>query len=162
MLKPLLLTLAVATLSLFCAPETNAQNRPAEESAGSEDATQGRSRGENPNIEQRKAKNDPNASNPEVVQPAEKGGRTRGTVCAVFFNNWTEWIIDCYVDGSYRGDVGRYGEGTIYVAGGQTRVYAVAEFTDGSEVSYGPITRNCSNEVFTFEMHDGYYNYDVE
>ena len=162
MFKPFLLTLAVAMLSLLCTPETYAQQRSPEESVGSEDATKGRSRGENSNIEERKAKNDPNADYEDAVQPAEKGGRTRGTVCAVIFDNWTKWVIDCYVDGRYRGDVGRYGDGTVYVGGGNTKVYAVAEFTDGSEISYGPITKYCSNDIFKITLHNDHYSYKIE
>jgi len=132
-----------------------------EETSGSGDAVQGKARGEDPNIEERKAKNDPNQTDEDIVQPADKGGRTRGTVCAVVFDNYTSWYIDCYVDAKYRGDVAPYGDGKVYVAGGDTQIYAVAEFTDGSEITYGPLTRYCSNRVFEVTLYKDYYNYRV-
>ena len=162
MFKPFLLTLAVAMLSLVCTPETLAQEQPVEEPDGSEDVTRGRSRGEDPNIDQRRGKNDPNVVDEDIVRPLEKGGRTRGTVCAVVFDNWTEWYIDCYVDRTYRGDVAPLGKDYLYVSGGNTQIYAVAEFTDGSEITYGPKTRYCSDDIFTVTLHDDHYSHEIE
>jgi len=132
-----------------------------EETSGSGDAVQGKARGADPNIEERKTKNDPNQIDKDIIQPADKGGRTRGTVCAVVFDNYTSWYVDCYVDGRYRGDVAPYGNGKVYVAGGDTRIYAVAEFTDGSEITYGPLTRYCSNRIFEVKVYKDYYNYRI-
>ncbi|NHE58984.1 hypothetical protein [Cyclobacterium plantarum] len=149
--------------SLLCVSEfTFAQERSAEEAVGSGDAVTSRTRGDDPNIEQGKAPNVKGELSEDIVQPADKGGRTRGTICYVNFDNWTSWIIDCYVDGRYKGDVAAYGEGGVTVGAGDTRVYAVAEFTDGSKVSYGPVTKYCSNAVFNFEMHSDSYKYAIE
>lgn len=147
---------------IFVCEFTYAQERSSEEPVGSGDAVTSRTRGDDPNIIQSKAPNVKGEEPEDIVQPADKGGRTRGSSCYVHFDNWTSWIIDCYVDGRYRGDVAGYGDGSVTVGAGDTRVYAVAEFTDGSKVSYGPITRYCSNAVFNFIIYKDSYNYSVK
>jgi hypothetical protein len=101
---------------------------------------------------------DPNIKQTEVVntlegpagfvQPVAKGGvATRGQEgCKVIFDNYTRWYIKCYVDGDYRGVVCPWGDSSFWVGSGSTRAYAVAEFTDGSRLTWGPITRECNGE----------------
>lgn len=99
-----------------------------------------------------------------AVQPSAKGAQARGSFryCTAYFDNWTQWYIKCYVDGKLEGSLAPYGEGGVVVAPGSTRVYAKAEFTDGSWKSWGPVTRNCSGQRMTMTMYETFYNFRFE
>jgi len=101
-----------------------------------------RGEGADPNIKEDKQTNDPNAKTPAPVQ---KGGpRTRGGgACEVRFDNRTNLFIKLYVDGIYRGTVSPFGDGVVYTGAGETRVYARAEFDDGSSLYWGPSNYDC-------------------
>jgi hypothetical protein len=58
-------------------------------------------------------------------------------------DNWTGWYVKVYVDGSFRGSVGPFDDGTVYVGSGATTVYARADFTDGSYKYWGSRVVNC-------------------
>ena len=107
-------------------------------------AQSSRGAGEDPNIKTGSDKNDPKSNTPA---PANKGGAaSRGMgpgVCGVRADNYTRWIVKVYVDGSYRGAVGGFDDGTVYVGNGTTTFYARADFTDGSYKYWGPWVFNC-------------------
>lgn len=95
----------------------------------------------------------PNKKDLKVDPPASKGGKARGGGCQVRLDNWTKWVIKIFVDGKYQGTVGRYGEGVTYATPGRVKVYARADFDDGSFLYWGPDTYNCSpNQYIYFKM----------
>lgn len=106
----------------------------------------GETRGADPNVLVANRVNG-DQSPTKAIQPGAKGGDTRGSYCRVVYDNWTEWYIHVYVDGYYEGGLGRWGAKTVNVGVGNTKVYAVAEFTDGSKVWWGPRTVPCYDYV---------------
>lgn len=92
--------------------------------------------GKDENIKQDKQANDPNA---KAQAPPDKGGpKTRQGVCAVHVDNRTQWSIDVYFDGSYRGTVGPWGDSIGAVGCGNTTLYARALFVGGEVLDWGP------------------------
>ncbi len=131
-----------------------------QEEITSGDVAKGKSRGGDPNIKVEKRMNSANIET-KAVQPAEKGAKARGSdsgYCYVTFDNWTEWYIDCYVDGYYEGYIGPYGSGEITVGSGNTCLYAVAEFDDGSKISWGPACSDCYYDDLELVIYDDYWN----
>ncbi|MBS4012138.1 MAG: hypothetical protein KGZ97_00050 [Bacteroidetes bacterium] len=99
--------------------------------------------GDDPNIIKNEVLNSAKSAE-GILQPEYKGGEpTRGSYCKVIFDNWTNLYLKCYVDGSYQGYVSPWGDGAVTVGAGETTAYAVAEFDDGSRLTWGPITRTC-------------------
>lgn len=66
--------------------------------------------------------------------------------CDVHIDNRTNWVIHrVYIDGRLWGGVGRYGDSLARdVITGPTRVYAEADFTDGTTRHWGPSMIPCS------------------
>jgi hypothetical protein len=79
-------------------------------------------------------------------KPPEKTGETaRGTsLCSVMFDNYTDLYIKTFVDGDYTGTMRPMGELNTYAIAGPTILYARADYTDGSSVSWGPIKVQCN------------------
>jgi hypothetical protein len=147
-MKKLLLTLvlgfAVSTF-LFAQVKPNASQL--------EGAKIEKSRGADPNIVAEKRLNGVK-SDSKVVQPSTKGAeQSRGGYCYITFDNWTSYYIDCYVDGYYEGYVAPYGKGNVTVSGGNTKVYAVANFDDGSKLTWGPETKYCYNQEWDCSLY---------
>lgn len=133
---------------------------------GSGDVTKGKSRGGDPNIKMEKRMNAADMET-QAIKPAEKGARAdaRGTgagSCYVYFENFTNWYIDCYVDGYYEGYMAPYGDGSLTVGSGNTCLYAIAEFDDGSRVSWGPVCKDCYYNDFELEVWDDFYNWYLD
>lgn len=110
--------------------------------------------GEDPNIKDRSMAN---TENQDFVAPKEKGGTTTGRgaagVCRVDFDNRTNLKVQLFVDGAFRGVLAPYGDASVYTGSGPTRVYARAEFTDGSYVYWGPSDYTCySGQYIDFRM----------
>lgn len=101
-------------------------------------------RGEDQNVKDDSLLNNQNADFPA---PKEKAGEAneRGAtgVCKVVLDNRTKWKIQIYVDGSFRGVMAPYGDSTAYTGAGPTRVYARAQFDDGSALNWGPSDYIC-------------------
>jgi hypothetical protein len=117
-------------------------------------AQSSRGTGEDPNIKSGSDKNDPKSNTPA---PSYKGGTAaRGSgpgVCGVRADNYTRYIIKVYVDGSYRGAVGPFDNGTVFVGNGATTFYARADFTDGSYKYWGTWVFNCQHgTTVTWEL----------
>ncbi len=75
-------------------------------------------------------------------------GMTRGTgqrTCTVYLTNKTDYNIDIYIDGEYSGTTGETGTTYTTTGSGSTRVYARADFDDGSYLYWGPSVYNCGN-----------------
>lgn len=111
-----------------------------------------RGEGEDPNVKSGSEANDPNAP---TAAPENKGGsKTRGYFCEVRFDNRTPWIIKLFVDGNYKGAMVPYGDAVAYAWPGGTTVYARADFTDGSSMSWGPQAYDCKpNQYINFRMN---------
>jgi hypothetical protein len=97
-----------------------------------------------------------NTKGPKATAPRKKGGKTRGAAgCEVRLDNSTGWIIKIYVDGVYRGAMGAYDDARIVVQPGLTRVYARADFTNGTYKYWGPSDYRCNdNQYIDFRMVD--------
>lgn len=111
-----------------------------------------RGEGADSNIKEDKQTNDPNAQTPA---PPKKGGpKTRGAgYCEVRFDNRTNLFIKLYVDGAFKGVLSPYGDAVVYVGAGGTRVYARAEFDDGSALYWGPSNYDCySGQYIYYKM----------
>jgi len=105
-----------------------------------------------PNIISDSPVNDPNA---KIDPPPAKGGPVSrgGAACEVRFDNSTKLFIKVYIDGKYRGTIGPYDDAIGYAIPGETRVYARADFDDGSYVYWGPKTYDCnSGQYIYFKM----------
>ena len=65
--------------------------------------------------------------------------------CDIHVDNRTDWYINrVYVDGSYVGGVGKFGDMYVKDVGqGATSLYAELDFTDGSTRHVGPRVFNC-------------------
>ncbi|HEX8736648.1 MAG TPA: hypothetical protein VF721_15055 [Pyrinomonadaceae bacterium] len=107
--------------------------------------------GTDPNIKDDSTSNNANA---EFVGPKEKTGatNTRGAagVCKVVLDNQTNLKIKIFVDGSFRGVMAPYGDSVTYTGSGLTRVYARAEFDDGTFIYWGPKDYNCYDGQFIY------------
>ncbi|MBL6963416.1 MAG: hypothetical protein ISR55_06310 [Bacteroidetes bacterium] len=111
-----------------------------------------KSRGVDANIVAGKTANSANHKS-SVVQPPNKGAeQSRGGYCMVLFVNWTDYYIDCYVNGYYEGYMSPWGEASMTVSGGNTKLYGVAEFDDGSRLTWGPDTKYCYNQEWTCDL----------
>jgi len=126
-----------------------------ESEKGTLEVTKTKSRGVDDNIKVGKRINSKdNVST--AIQPKEKGGsESRGGSCYIKFSNWTDWYIECYVNGYYEGYVAPYGDCEVTVEGGSTSLYAIAEFEDGSQTSWGPVSKHCVSCDFSIQLHKG-------
>jgi|KBSSwiStaDraftv2_1062776.scaffolds.fasta_scaffold1396238_2 hypothetical protein len=81
--------------------------------------------------------------NTGTEQPAAT--RAGSTTCDVWVSNFTPWVIHrLYIDRQPWGSVGRRADVIAYdVVAGPTRLYAEADFTDGSTKFWGPQVVNC-------------------
>ena len=133
-----------------------------DEMVGSGDVTMTKkSRGADPNIKVEKRLNDADVDS-KAVQPTDKGAKaSRGGYCDTYFDNWTDYYVDCYIDGYNEGYIAPWASGYVTVGAGTTKLYAVAEFTDGSRISWGPISKNCSSQTFKMTLYEDYYNWDL-
>ena len=98
----------------------------------------------------------PNSMANRQNAPANKGGNSKGAAgCKVIFDNYTDWRVKLYVNGSYRGTVGGFDDAYLYVApSSDTVVYARADFDDGSYLYWGPTNYDCrSNQYIYFKMN---------
>lgn len=100
--------------------------------------------GSDPNVKQgpEVAKNQPGKEPPA---PVKKGGeKSRGySDCLVTVDSYTPWWIEVYIDGTYRGQVSPWGDGTVNALAGETRVYARAP---GVGRSWGPRVFDCPHD----------------
>jgi hypothetical protein len=125
--------------------ESHEESAPAatdQETEAKDIGQKSRGGGEDENIKSSSAANDPEAAPPA---PPEKGGdKTRGSLCYLTVDNYTEWKIQVYVDRDYVGLVSSWGKSTGSYGGGSTRLYAVADFTDGTRYAWGPRVITCN------------------
>lgn len=135
----------VFTLVLALPFMANAQTGKEAEGAVVKDTAQ-KARGggaEDPNIKSGSAQNNPDlAAGPKA--PPDKGGeKTRGG-CNLVVDNFTPWVIKLYVSGVYVGSVSAWGKAAGYQSLSDLILYAVADFTDGSQKTWGPRVASCA------------------
>lgn len=116
-----------------------------------------KSRGADPNVKVGKRTNG-DGQESKSVQSADKGARGGGG-CTALFDNHTGNYVYCYVDGYLEGYIAPWANGTVSIANGTTSLYAVAEFTDGSKTTWGPLAKYCSYQTYEFELFATYYNW---
>jgi len=58
--------------------------------------------------------------------------------------------------------VAPYSDGNITTGSGTTCLYAVAEFDDGSQISWGPVCKECYYHDFELEVYPDYFNWYLE
>jgi hypothetical protein len=138
------LVIAIA-LMLALPPIAGAQTSKEAESAVVKDTAQ-KARGggaEDPNIKSGAAQNNPDpAAGPKA--PPDKGGEKARGGCNLVVDNFTPWIIKLYVSGIYVGTVSAWGKASGYQSLSDLILYAVADFTDGSQKTWGPRVASCS------------------
>lgn len=104
------------------------------------------SKGQDPNIKATAGTNVRGATVAAGV-PAHKqaaGAASKGAAtCLVRFDNRTNLYIATYTDGNSTGTVGPWGDVYAYAIAGATRLYARAEYTDGSVTTWGPTMVDC-------------------
>jgi hypothetical protein len=128
-------TLLVITLLTAGAGAAQAQQPQAK--VAENKAERSRGAGADPNVKADRAPNHEGAT--AAPAPAAKGGeRTRGGVSVVHVDNWTQWYIDVYMDGTFCGSMGPWGDTYCYVGSGNTTMYARALFDDGTILKWGP------------------------
>ncbi len=105
----------------------------------------GKSRGKDANVKEAPGKAETNSKKgTTAVAPDNKSTeKSRGGYCTIYFENYTQWKIQCYVDGYYYGMVSGYGTNTVYVNPGSYSLYGVADFDDGSRLTWGPRSASC-------------------
>jgi hypothetical protein len=87
----------------------------------------------------KKARGPNEANGAAVPAPATKGGAgTRGSVSVVHLDNWTNYVIDLYVNGEFCATSGPWGDAYCLVTPGNAVLYGKATFTDGSSITWGP------------------------
>lgn len=147
--------LAACTLVSLAAPRhvLQAQGTPKAGKVVDAAAVKGRGAATAPdeNIKTMRGANTPGAN---MAAPAAKGGpATRGgDACIVHVDNRTSLYIDIYLDRDYRGSVGPWGDSYRYVGCGETRLYARADFTDGTDSTWGPVIADVDG-TYTWRLH---------
>lgn len=134
--------IALFVLFLITVPQLSllAQEEGKEKKVLTEETNSQKSRGEGDAATKPEAKLGVNTEAGTIEAPAFKGGETtRGASYSyITFDNWTPWIIHCYVDDVYWGTVAPYSKVETYTVSGRTKLYAVAYFDDGSYRYWGP------------------------
>lgn len=91
-----------------------------------------------------KGRGEKNVLNSTLEAPPEKGGRkSRQAMCRLRVDNRTPWTVQIGVEGRYNGTVAPWGDAFGAYSGGTLRVFGLAEFDDGSTLTWGPTTVRC-------------------
>ena len=110
-----------------------------------------KSRGTTPTITNK----DNGINDPKTLRkapPSKSNEKARGVFSAIKVDNRTALYIKIYVDDRYEGTVGPWGDFYCMTVDGRTKLYATADFTDGSQVTFGPRVRDI-NGVFTWTLN---------
>ena len=131
---------ALVALAGWMTPVASSQSKGAAPKAMEDKAHKSRGAGQDPNIKHKSDSNDPKV---KAAAPASKGGaKTRGGSCTLIIDNWTSWKVQFYADGDYTELIAPWDE-SKYSFGGTHTLYARADFTDGSVLTWGPRTAVC-------------------
>lgn len=114
----------------------------------------GKGMADDPNIKQEFEPNDPDTP---MTVPASKGGggsKGAGGNCKVMLDNYTNYAVEIYINGDYKGVLYGGSESTLYYTPGSVTIYAKAPFSDGSYKYWGPTTYSCgSNQYVYYKMN---------
>lgn len=109
-----------------------------------------------PNVKEGFTENDPDTP---MTMPASKssggaGSKGAGGNCKVMLDNFTNYAVEIYINGNYRGVLYGGNESTLYYTPGSVTIYAKAPFSDGSYKYWGPTTYDCgSNQYIYYKMN---------
>lgn len=148
-----LLTVAVAFSPVSFIAETEAQNR-SDRQKKAEKVTQKSAKGtvaDDKNVTTMRSKNSKNSKSTRT--------KTRGSgqrTCYIDLVNDTGYVIDIYIDGKFRGTMAEWDSNYTTTGSGATKLYARAEFDDGSSLYWGPTNITCGNNA-----KDGYYEWTL-
>ena len=96
-----------------------------------------------PNVKEEATDNDPNT--PQTVPASRGGGGSKGAggICSIYLSNNTNYAIQIYINGTYKGLLYGGNDSTLYYTPGSVTVYGKALFTDGSYSYWGPTPYTC-------------------
>lgn len=95
-----------------------------------------------------------NSKTSKSTRTTSRGSGQR--TCNIDLNNETGYVIDIYIDGRYRGTMGEFDSNYTTTGSGATRLYARAEFSDGSYLYWGPKDMTCGSN-----SRDGYFEWTL-
>lgn len=96
-----------------------------------------------PNVKSDRAVNS-KAGTPRMAPPEKGGERARGgATCNVHIDNRSALYIQVWVDGNPEGMMGPWGDIYTWALAGPTRLYARADFDDGTRLTWGPQEVRC-------------------
>jgi hypothetical protein len=165
-IKLLMMTVALFAFAVFTAfspvrpiNEAEAQNKSSEQndnrakrSKQAEKATQKAEKGTSAEDKNITAPRSKNSANSKSVKSRGTGQKT----CYIDLINETDYVIDIYIDGNYKGTLGGNDAKYTTTGTGSTRLYARADFDDGSYLYWGPKNISCGNNA-----RDGYYEWTL-
>ena len=136
--KTLLALLGVGCVAALIAVTPAHAQQPAAANMTETHGAKSRGAATDESIKTQRAANRPDAATPA---PAGKGGEAaRGASGIVHADNRTDLFIDVYTNGDYCGTLPPWGDIYCYVGTGNTGLYAVANFTTGDRITWGPAT----------------------
>ena len=147
-----ILAVSVAFSPVSLITETEAQSK-SERQKKAEKVTDKSSKGsgEDKNVTQTRGKNSMTNKSTRT--------KTRGSgqkTCNIDLINETGYVIDIYIDGKFRGTMGEYDANYTTTGTGATKLYARAEFDDGSFLYWGPKNITCGSN-----SKDGYFEWTL-
>ena len=110
----------------------------------------GKGMNDDPNIKQEFTENDPDTP---MTVPSSKGGggaKGGGGNCKIMLDNFTNYAIQIYINGEYKGVLYGGNESTLYYTPGSVTIYAKAPFSDGSFSYWGPTTYSCGANQYVY------------
>lgn len=136
-------------------PKTKKYDKASEtEVTGTKSEAGSKSGSADPNV---KSEFEPNDPDTPMTVPASKGGggsKGAGGNCKIMLDNYTNYAIQIYINGIYKGVLYGGNESTLYYTPGQVTIYAKALFSDGSFTYWGPTTYSCgSNQYVYYKMN---------
>lgn len=150
------LCLSVLTACATIAPAPAPGARGAVQEARPNTARGAATAAEDPNITQAGGANVADvAGEAPPAAKAPEGTAARGaSSCMVHFDNRSRLYINTYADGTYRGNLGPWGDIYTYVIAGPTRLYARADFTNSPSSTWGPTMVSCpAGGSFTWRLY---------
>lgn len=148
-----LLACAVAlSLAAFFALPDQAAESPSTGQVVHAKAQKGRGAAKDENIKTEQAPKNPTSGGPPA--PPNKGGdKSRGRYCVIHIDNHTRLWIRVFIDGNYMGTVPPWGDIYPITLSGPTRLYARADYDDGTYSYWGPRTVVCE-DTYTWQLDD--------
>lgn len=101
---------------------------------------------ENPEVAKLKEGLNDKSNKTQNDPPKQHGPIYGDNYCDVVVDNYTNLYIKVWVDDQYRGVLAPYGKMTVAALPGKTKLYARADYTDGSYAYWNPPSFDCSWE----------------